>query len=513
MSTKGLRTPVAVALILAPRPRLRSLVITLVTVFILFFAVKRLGWGIEQVYVSKRHFHLKDVDSDDLTGPVKFWTRFSPILHAHAPSAASPTHPGDSNLDVGFDGKDRPRPDLLLMPHSYVDVMRKAHQGFVSDIQFMHQASEESLNLPYKAGTRGIVSTAGGSYLAVFVISLRMLRRTGSILPVEVFLANLDEYETHICNVVLPTLNAKCLVLSQILDAVPATVEISRYQYKILSILFSSFEDVLFLDSDAFPVRDPDVLFDSEPFNATGLVLWPDFWYPSESPAYFTISAQPVPSLQERQSTESGEILYSKAKRELSLLLATYYNIYGPTHYYPLQSQGAPGEGDKETYGWAAEALGMTAYHVKQPVRALGVFNRESGSFEGSAMVQYDPRDDYIWTTQKNKSVPFGRAKYTNSDPTAAPADPTPFFVHANFPKFNPATIWVDPGPTHHPDGRFRRVWEDDDTVKGFGFDVEKRFWEEIKWTSCELETKFDSWRGIGGICNVATTYWNDVFG
>jgi alpha 1,2-mannosyltransferase len=245
-----------------------------------------------------------------------------------------------------------------------------------------------------------------------------MLRRTGSTLPAEVFLTNLDEYETHIRNVVLPILNAKCLVLSQILDAVPATVEISCYQYKILSILFSSFEDVLFLDSDAFPVHDPDVLFDSESFNPTGLVLWPDFWYPSKSPAYFTVSAQPVPSLEERQSTESGEILYSKAKHELSLSLATYYNIYGPTHYYPLQSQGAPGEGDKETYGWAA-------YHVKQPVRALGLFNHESGSFEGSAMVQYDPRDDYIWTTQKNESVPFGRAKSTDSDPTAAPADPT----------------------------------------------------------------------------------------
>jgi alpha 1,2-mannosyltransferase len=399
------------------------------------------------------------------------------------------------------------------MPHNYVDVMREAHHGFVSDIRFEHQASHESLNLPYKAGTRGIVSTAGGSYLVVFVISLRMLRRTGCTLPVEVFLANLDEYETHICDVVLPTLHAKCIVLSHILDAVPAMVEISRYQYKIFSILFSSFEEVLLLDSDAFPVRDPAVLFNSEPFNSTGLVLWPDFWYASESLAYFTISSQPIPSLQERPSTESGEIMYSKTKHELSLLLATYYNIYGPTHYYPLQSQGAPGEGDKETYGWAAEALGMPVYRVKQPVRAIGIFNPQTGSLEGSAMVQYDPRDDYISTTRKNRSISFGRAKSTDTDPSAAPARPRPFFVHANFPKFNPATIWADPGPTHDADGRFRRVWEDDDTIKGFGFDVEKSFWEEIKWTSCELETKIDTWRGIVGICNAATRYWNEVFG
>src|SRR4051794_2048387 len=74
---------------------------------------------------------------------------------------------------------------------------------------------------------------------------------------------------------------------------------------------FSSFEEVLFLDSDAFPVQEPEALLDCEPFTTTGLVLWPDFWYMSESPAYFAISSQAMPSLKERQSTESGEIMYS----------------------------------------------------------------------------------------------------------------------------------------------------------------------------------------------------------
>jgi alpha 1,2-mannosyltransferase len=209
-----------------------------------------------------------------------------------------------------------------------------------------------------------------------------------------------------------------------------------------------------------------------------------------------------VPSLKERPSTESGEILYSKAKHRPSLLLATYYNIYGPTHYYPLQSQGAPGEGDKETYGWAAVALGMPVYRVKEPVRAIGAIKTDTGSFEGSAMVQYDPRDDYALMGD-NKS---------NSTHTLAPPTAKPFFVHANFPKFNPATIWQYPGPTRNLDGSFRRVWEGDSVLNGFGFDVERRFWEEIKWTACELETKFSSWRGMIGICSVTTEYWTALF-
>ena len=471
--------------------------------FTIFFTFSRLGSDIQQLYMTNNGLYQKGANNQQLASQVNFWKHFASVLRAHAPTTAPPTRLSDSNLDIGFVAEDRLRPDLLFMPHNYVDVMREAHLGFVSDIEFMQQAEQDRLKLPYTPGTRGIVSTAGGSYLPVFVISLRMLRRTGSDLPVEVFLANLAEYEAHICEVVLPSLNAKCVVLSQILDAVPATVEISRYQYKMLAILFSSFEQVLFLDSDCFPVQDPAVLFDSEPFTSTGLVLWPDFWYTSESPAYFTISAQPTPMLKERQSTESGEILYSKPMHKTTLLLATYYNVYGPSHYYPLQSQGAPGEGDKETYGWAATALGTKVYHVKEPVRAIGIHNTETGSLEGSAMVQYDPRDDYASTRTNNSTL---------ANATVAP-DARPFFVHANFPKFNPATVWTYPGPTRKPDGNFRRVWEDGQTVSGFGFDVERRFWEEIKWTACELETKFDSWKGTMGICSTATQYWTEVFG
>jgi alpha 1,2-mannosyltransferase len=225
-------------LISSPRPRLRSLILALALAFTVFFTFSRLGSGIQQLYVSNNLLYLSGIDKEELHAQVGFWRRFTAVLREHAPASASPIRLSDSNLDINFAAEDRHRPDLLLMPHNYVDVMREAHNGFVANIKFMRDADRKSLKIPYTPGTRGIVSTAGGSYLVVFVISLRMLRRTGSTLPVQVFLASLEEYEPHICNVILPELNAKCVVLSQILDAVPATVKISRYQYKILSILF-----------------------------------------------------------------------------------------------------------------------------------------------------------------------------------------------------------------------------------------------------------------------------------
>lgn len=373
------------------------------------------------------------------------------------------------------------------------ETMLREHHDFVEQIQ------REAPKLVYQPGTKGIVTTAGGKYLPVMVISLRMLRRTGSALPVEVFLADSNEFEPYICDVVFSSLNARCIVLSEILNAVSETDEISHYQYKIFSVLFSSFEEVLLLDSDSFPISDPEPLYTSEPFTSTGLLLWPDFWYASESPIYFTVSSQQSPSLSERAATEAGEILYSKSKHEPSILLATYYNIYGPTHYYPLLSQGAPGEGDKETYPWAAAALGEPHYHVKEPVQAIGHFNRENGILEGSAMIQFDPRADYL-----------------NRHPGFTEAAPRPFFVHANYPKFNPATIFRDViegahGPARSANGSFQRVWENQEEM--FGFDLERTFWEEIKWTACELEHRFDSWKWTTGICAEATEYWDAVFG
>ncbi|KAK7679537.1 Golgi alpha-1,2- mannosyltransferase [Cerrena zonata] len=66
-----------------------------------------------------------------------------------------------------------------------------------------------------------------------------------------------------------------------------------------------------------------------------------------------------------------------------------YYNYYGPDYYYPLLSQGAAGEGDKETFIAAAHKLKLPYYQVKE-------FNREFGPFRGDTAnedVESKPED------------------------------------------------------------------------------------------------------------------------
>lgn len=428
---------------------------------------------------------------------IKFWQALQPILAESRPNCNSPKKIKEAKIQP-FRSSDGPlvRPKGLEMPGRDVEKMRKAH------FRFMDAIGKGHLEMPFVPASRGLVSTAGGLYLPVFVISLRMLRQTGSTLPVEVFLADYEEYEEYICENTLPSLNATCIVLSDIFDEVPNSADIAKYQFKVFAMIFSSFENILFLDADAFPIHDPELLFSSELFQTHGLISWPDFWASSVSPFFYNITQQELPSMEDRASSEAGELLLSKKTHQRSLLLATYYNYYGPSHYYALLSQGAPGEGDKETFLSAASVLNESFYAVSESVQAVG-HTKNDGGIDGSAMIQYDPIEDFNLTQHD-----LWRIK----DPSVA-KPPRPFFIHAHFPKFNPATILQPGSPAKDPKGNDRKVWIDiETTVKELGIGMEKKFWKEIKWTGCELEHKFRTWQNVEGICKNVTTYWNNIY-
>lgn len=222
---------------------------------------------------------------------------------------------------------------------------------------------------------------------------------------------------------------------------------------------------------------------------------------------FFQIAAIQEPKVYERASTEAGEILYSKPKQESSLLLAAYYNYYGPSYYYPLMSQGAPGEGDKETFLWSAIAMGKPFYHVSSRVRALG-YQTKKGEWRGSAMAQFDPMQDFQLDPEQEKNAAANNKTY-----------PRPYFTHINFPKLDPGQIFESEsfgaqGPTKDTDQKMRRIWFDDEetSINFFGFDLEKLVWKVVKEIACEYEGKITSWKGKKEICQKATKYWHSVF-
>jgi alpha 1,2-mannosyltransferase len=356
----------------------------------------------------------------------------------------------------------------------------------------------------------GIVTVAGGEYFGPAIIGIKMLRQTGCTLPVEAFLANHEEYEPELCEEVLPNLNARCLVLTDFLDADDG-LKVSHYQLKSLAILFSSFQHTLYLDSDSIPLINPaEELFAREPYISTGLVSWPDFWVGSESPSFYVIvGLKDYPSNLPASSTEAGQLVIDKGRHLKTLLLATYYNIWGPHWYYPLQSQGALGQGDKNTFETAAIVLNQPWYRVKTQVMALG---RQAGTeYKGSGMVQFHPGDDLA--KFGFESVPPS-SSYSSDGPKNQTVIQSvrPAFMHANTPKMNAGHL-VDEGDLEEPAGQHLRLWgkiEEQEAL--FGEDLERRTWALLVDSGCQLAHVLREWKKREDVCGRLKAHWSSVF-
>lgn len=419
---------------------------------------------------------------------VDFWYECSRVLYDNRPQTNSPISVIGTASTLAPDDPDSPRQpyrDLVRLRDDNLERMRSAHDSFVKEMKPLLEKSAG----PFSG--RGVVMVGGGEYFGPAIVGIHMLRRTGSLLPVEVFVPDEKEYETEICDGYLPKLNAKCVVLSQFQrEGPPTKLEISHYQLKAPALLLSSFEEVLLLDSDSIPLVNPETeMFDTEPYRSSGLITWPDFWGATESPRFWNITGKTsYPDNLPPFSSESGQLIMNKKTHLPSLLLATYYNLWGPECYYPLLSQGALGQGDKETFMAAAVALDAPHYRVKTPPLALGRYDGKTQ--KGTAIVQYLPSDD----NQSRQTV-------------------RPAFLHSNTPKMNAGHL-VDEGDLLSVDGksRLRLLGPKSDVVRLFGFDIEDTLWDLLVQTGCELADTVREWKPRERLCDRLTEHHELVF-
>jgi alpha 1,2-mannosyltransferase len=364
--------------------------------------------------------------------------------------------------------------------------------------------------LVFSQNEYGIVTTVNAKYMPIFLVSLRMLRRTGCRLPVEVFIDDWSKYDSHLCEFILPSLNAACVVLSTIYFTAPNIQPLSSYQFKLFAVLFSSFQHILFLDSDAFPAHDPTSLFSQPPYTSHGLIVWPDLFGLTISTHYYHVAGIPYESPSTRASTDSGIFLVDKEKHRASLLMMIYYNYYGPEYYYPLLCQGSHSAGDKETLVQAAMAVGAPWYQVKTGVAALGYF--EDGKFRLSGMAQADPKADFEYKAPSKSHVHSeDRWKAEDSetdDQRTLRTRPKPLFVHQNMHKLDPERILSYGGTTAKTHGgNYTRMWGGlKGVVELFGYDVERRMWEVVVEEGCRVDKGSDACLGL-------MDYFAEVFG
>jgi alpha 1,2-mannosyltransferase len=317
----------------------------------------------------------------------------------------------------------------------------------LAQMRQMHVKVVENLpELPFQLfSSQGIVMVGGGKFLRIVLHSIRMLRRSGTTLPVELWMADSSEYDSNFCREVL-TLQVRCRVLA---DYVGEGV-IGRYQLKSFAILLSSFAEVLYLDADNFSVRPLDHIFGAENYTITGVVIWPDYWASTVSPwLYYIINR----SQRFMRTCESGQLMWNKHSHFASLTLACYYNFYGPDYFYPLLSLGAAGEGDKETFLLACDALGQPYTFIDTNIVTIGY--NEVSEFHGSGMMQADPQNI---------------SRY--------------LFIHAHYPKMDGPNLFAEGTLQNSQGDRIPSFWGVAASDMA-GYDVETAAFEELAYVEC----------------------------
>jgi alpha 1,2-mannosyltransferase len=430
------------------------------------------------------------------TEAMHFWRKFGNFMHRGQLSFPGVRTSGNMPAWATFENvrKGEATPNTLLTTEEELYELRDRHREAILAVEELGQS------IPFRKGTRGIALTLNALDASAFMtVSLRMLRKVGSTLPVEIWFWRDMDVDEALCRETWAGLGATCHVMAHYLpqlgDFGPDDHPLDTPQHfslKVYSMLFSSFEHVLFLDADLFPTMAPDSLFTTEPFKSHRMVLWPDYWANMASAQYFWVAERMPVDRYLRASTESGAILADKRTHGATLLLSAYYNRWGPAYYYWLLDQGANGHGDKETYLHAAEAVNEAVYQVHTQPRRVGY--RCEKDHMPVASGQHHPTDDYLITLA---GLHDERSMLGDAPP------PRVLFIHANLPKLDPALVmdfapdgWLNILRCNSGKGEPHRLFGPESmATRVFGWDVERAVWDQMHWTACTQEERIARWR------------------
>lgn len=241
---------------------------------------------------------------------------------------------------------------------------------------------------------KGIVYVSGPGYYWLTTLSIKYIRDIigDKTTPIEVFVPFKQKHDYHCNKIHLVYPQIKCSYFSDYLTHNQIN-QLSGYQYKSLALLLTKFNDILYLDSDNIPLVNVNEMFDNEIYLKSGFLSWSDFWKRSTNYKFYRMArlsgfADPISTT---PSIESGQILINKNTHLKTLLLAYYYNFYGPEYFYPLFSQGFPGEGDKESFYLASRVTNEKSFLLTgQKTKSFG-YKDKSGSYKGQGILQVDP--------------------------------------------------------------------------------------------------------------------------
>ncbi|KAF0696002.1 Aste57867_13215 [Aphanomyces stellatus] len=256
--------------------------------------------------------------------------------------------------------------------------------------------------------SRGIVFSVYYGAMPGVVAIIHLLRAYGCVLPIELFY-RADEIDADAHPLVQSLVGTDSLVsMREILD--PHAVHFATKPY---AVYHSAFDQVLLLDCDNIPLRDPTYLFESTAFLLHGAVFWPDFWQPRRS--IFNIQPQSLlwqfldMPYWDTFEQESAQVLVDRRRSQAPLqkLMAYALGVHGRGSFLQTLTLAY---GDKDLFRLAWRNT-SSAYHFVDhlPVFAGRWHALAWPRFCGLAMVQHDPDDGQKLFLHRNMVKLSGR--------------------------------------------------------------------------------------------------------
>ena len=129
--------------------------------------------------------------------------------------------------------------------------------------------------LPYPEGRfkgKGIVVCAGGErYFPCAWVCLKLLRHLGCHLPIELWYRGRSEMNSQMIELVT-SMGVECIDAYEVAKKNPVR-QLNGWELKPYAIINSSFEDVLSIDADNVPARNPEFLLSSPEYEETGAIF------------------------------------------------------------------------------------------------------------------------------------------------------------------------------------------------------------------------------------------------
>ncbi|KAJ3331846.1 hypothetical protein HDU76_002041 [Blyttiomyces sp. JEL0837] len=245
-------------------------------------------------------------------------------------------------------------------------------------------------------GTRGIVFSTYKNGIPILIRTVLLLRDLGCELPMELLYINGDVEEEEMK--MLDFMGIKAINITERLGNIVFDHDQTHYgATKPFAVLYSTFEQALFLDFENVPVRDPTYLFESDEFKTYGSLFWGDF-----------VIRQPDNRLwwvmelchEYQPEFESGQILVDKRVAWKGLEVAKHMAIESKYYFQKML-------GDKETfhYGYVVTKTpyAMSPYYLSPLGHIVDKHHRKGGAlltkdntlpkkatFCGQTMLQYD---------------------------------------------------------------------------------------------------------------------------